>query len=194
MSPEALPDPIAVAIAFTEILERQGVAYVIGGSLASSVHGEPRSTNDIDVVADLHPHQVAPLVRALEKDFYIDGDAVRRATDEGASFNAVHLGAVVKVDVFVVGADALDRERITLRVPVPVTGEGRHLFVDRAEMAVLRKLEWFRRGGEASERQWRDVVGILRIQRDRLDEALLDRWANRMGTADLLERAQREAR
>ncbi len=194
MGPESLPDPGAVAIEFTGILERLGIRYLVGGSLASSIHGEPRSTNDIDVVADLRMEHVTPFVEAVERDYYVHAPAVRRAVRSAASFNVIHMDAAVKVDVFLSGNDAFDAERLRLRERIELSSEsGGSMYVDTAEHSILRKLEWFRRGGEVSERQWRDVVAILRIQGGRLDRARLENWAGRLGISDLLDRAGAEA-
>ena len=190
MTPEALPDPIAVALEVAGVFDRLEVPYLVAGSLASSVHGEPRSTNDVDFVADLHPRQVGPLLDALGDRYYVSAEAVNDAVRAGASFNLIHLGTAVKADVFVVGHDAFDAERLAHRERVRVGSDDRdELWVDTAEHTVLRKLEWYRRGDEVSERQWGDVVGILRAQGGRLDRGRLDAWAARLGVSELLERA-----
>jgi len=198
MAPEGLPDPLRVALAFAGILDRLGVPYVTAGSFASSVHGEPRSTDDVDLVADLRATHAAPLLSALHGEWYVSPEAVRNAIARGggggASFNAIHLASSVKVDVFVVGDDAFDSHRVARGQSVPVgSGPGAVLRIDTAEYTVVRKLEWFRRGGETSDRQWRDVLGILRTQGTRLDRADVTRWAERVGVADLLARALGEA-
>ena len=194
MAPEGLPDPLRVALAVARVLERLGVPYVTAGSFASSVHGEPRSTDDIDVVADLRPPHAAPLVAALAPEWYVSEQAAAEAITHGGSFNAIHLPSGVKVDVFVVGTDAFDARRVATGQTVRVGPEpDAALQVDTAEHTVLRKLEWFRRGGETSERQWRDVVGILRAQGARLDRVELSGWAARLGVMDLLARALAEA-
>lgn len=194
MAPGAVPNPVEVALRFARILESLGIRYLIGGSFASSVHGEPRSTNDVDFLADVRNEHVAPLVRALEADYYVSESAVREAIRLGGSFNAIHMDAAVKVDVFMAGDDAFDRERLERRERLPLPGEASATaYVDTAEHSVLRKLEWYRRGGEVSDRQWRDVVSILRIQGDRLDADRLDIWADRLRVDDLLERARRQA-
>jgi hypothetical protein len=190
MTPEGLPDPIAVALEVAGIFDRLEVLYLVAGSLASSVHGEPRSTNDVDFVADLDASQVRPLLDAFGDRYYVSADAVLDAVRVGASFNVIHLGSAVKADVFVVGEDAFDAERLAHRERVRVGLDERHeLWVDTAEHTVLRKLEWYRRGDEVSERQWGDVVGILRAQGSRLDRGRLGAWASRLGVSDLLERA-----
>lgn len=196
VTPDRLPDPIAVAVLMAELLDRIGIKYVIGGSFASSVHGEPRSTNDIDIVTDLREDQADALIAGLRDEYYVDADAVREALVVGGSFNIIHTGTAVKVDMFIAGEDALDRERLerrqVLRIPV-TTGKEPAVYVDTPEDTIIRKLEWFRRGGESSERQWRDVVGVLRTQAGSLDDAYLRAWAERLAVLGLLERAMREA-
>ena len=190
MAPEGLPDPLRVALIFAGILDGLGVPYVTAGSFASAFHGEPRSTDDVDLVADLRAAHGAPLVSALHGAWYLSEETVRDAISRGGSFNAIHLPSSVKVDVFVVGSDPFDSHRVTRGQNVHVGPEpGAVLRIDTAEFTVLRKLEWFRRGGETSDRQWRDVLGIVRAQGTRLDRAELARWAEQLGVADLLTRA-----
>ncbi len=193
MAPDSLPEPIAVASHIADCLTRIGVSYVIGGSFASSVHGEPRSTNDIDMVADLHQGDVDAFVDAIGAEWYVSRDAVAEAVGAGGAFNVIHVPTAVKADIFVAGVDAFDRERLKRRVPVVFSSgsEAVTLFVDTAEDTILRKLEWYRRGGHASERQWRDVVGIVNAQSTRLDGAYLCEWAGRLDVSDLMERALR---
>lgn len=195
MAPERAPDPVAIAISFASLLERLEIRYVIGGSLASSLHGEPRSTNDVDVVADIQPAQTGALVGALAGDYYVSADAANEAVERGGGFNAIHLSTGVKIDVFVAGRDPFEVERLEKAVRVRLsTGDTPLVKIDTAEHAVLRKLEWYRRGGEVSERQWRDVLAILRLNRERLDWTHLRTWADRLGVSDLLMRAFDEAR
>lgn len=193
MTPDHAPDPIAVALSVAAILERLGIAYVIGGSLASAVYGELRATNDVDFVVRMDVAQLAPLRQALQERFYVSDAAMREAVQLGTSFNAIHLPTGVKLDMFVAGDDAFDAERLThrLRTRVRLDPPG-DLFMDTAEHIVLRKLEWYRRGGEAPERQWRDVVGVLRAQGSRLDQVRMAYWAERLGVTELLSRAMGE--
>ncbi len=190
MSAEPLPDVLGVALDVAGRLERVQVPYVIGGSLASSVHGEPRATMDVDVVADVRPESIARLVATLRPDYYVDADAAEAAVRTAGSFNAVHTQAGIKVDFFVAGSDAFELERLRTRVAVTVNAAPpQTLWVDTAEHTVLRKLEWFRRGGEVSDRQWRDVLAILAVQGETLDREVLRRWAATLGVSDLLARS-----
>lgn len=195
MTPDAFADATAIAVSFTKLLDGLGIRYLVGGSFASSVHGEPRSTNDVDIVADVRLEHLDAFVEAVSKDYYLSRTAAREAIRAGASFNVIHVGAALKVDVFVAGNDPFNEERLEKRQLIEIFGDPpASIYVDTAEHSVLRKLEWFRRGGEVSDRQWRDVVAILRLQGASLDGPHLATWADRLGVTDLLERARAEAR
>jgi len=186
-------DPIHVALLAAEILEACGVRYLIGGSLASSLSGEPRSTLGVDMVVDLEKEQVPELVARLEGQFYVQGDSLRRAAIERTSANIIHLATSLKIDLFVVGGTPLDEEQMARRQRVRVASDpDRYLHVYTPEDILLQKLRWYRLGGEKSEHQWRDVLGILRVQEGRLDTAYLRRGAAILGAEDLLESAMEE--
>jgi hypothetical protein len=193
MAPDQLPDPLAVALEMAELLERLHIPHLAAGSLASSFHGEPRSTNDVDFVVDLAPGRVPDLLAALGDRYYASADAMAEAVRAGGAFNLIHYATAVKVDLFVAGDDAFDAERLATRTRERIgTTDREVLAMDTAANTILRKLEWYRRGGEVSERQWRDVIGVIRVQGARLDWDRLVAWAARLGVADLLERARRE--
>ena len=137
------------------------------------------------VVALLDRH-VTPFAKTMSRDYYVDIDAMRLAVGSGESFNAVHFTSAIKVDFFVARDDPFEAERLQRRQRIEMPNGV--LYVDTAEHTLLRKLEWYRRGGEVSERQWRDVQAIARIQGDRLDQEHLRLWASRLGVTDLLER------
>ena len=134
------------------------------------------------------PRSARRLARALAGDFYVDADTASEAAARAASFNAVHVATAIKVDFFIAGKDAFEAERLRCRELVSLGDAGTALYVDTAEHTLLRKLEWYRRGGEVSERQWRDARAIVRIQGERLDRARLTHWARHLGVSDLLGR------
>lgn len=189
------PDLLEALAPVAEALESLGVAYYVGGSLASSAHGVPRASLDVDLMAELRPEHVTSLCQRLQDAYYLDPDRVGDAVARKRSFNLIHLATMLKVDVFVSRGRPFDREALA-RVRHERLGDaeaGRLFALVSAEDIVLLKLEWFRLGGETSERQWTDVLGVLKVARGALDAAYLDRWAGALGVADLLERARTDA-
>jgi hypothetical protein len=186
-------DPRTTLVVVSEILERLGISHLVGGSVASSLMGEVRSTEDVDFVADLRLEDVAQLVQAMRRDFYLDEVTIAEAVRRGASFNVIHLATMIKVDVYPV-RDAHVREEMRRRycATVPSIPE-RAIYLPTPEDLVLRKLEWFSRGHGISDRQWRDVLGVLKVRCDELDLAYMRSWAPALGVAELLERALVEA-
>jgi len=190
MSPN-IPTSLSVVLDVIGVLEDLGVRYHLGSSFASAVHGVPRQTMDADLVVDLSAGHVDRLVGRLANDFYADRDAAMDAVARRSSFNAIHLATGFKVDFFVKGSGKFDdveleRSRLTQVVENPP----RSAWIKSPEDTILRKLQWFRKGGEVSDRQWRDVLGILMAIGERLDDDYLDMWARTLGLSDLLERAR----
>lgn len=178
-----------------ECLAALEIPYRIGGSLASSAHGLPRSSQDVDVIALVRPEHVAPLAARLQADYYLELDAVREAVEGRSAFNLIHLETMLKVDIFVrAGSPYEDEElRRRRRESLPGGAQGNEVWLASPEDTVLAKLGWYRLGGEISDQQWRDVLGVITIQAGALDIPFLRRWAAEFGTTDLLERALQEA-
>lgn len=171
-----------------------GIEYLVGGSVASSVFGEPRQTVDADLMARLLGPQAQPLVQRLGGEFYADLPAIIAAIQTQGCFNLIHLDTMTKVDVFVHWRNAFAQSQFARRQKKPV-GESAplELFFASAEDTVLAKLDRYRKGGCVSDRQWRDLLGVLKVQGSALDRSYLAHWAGELGVADLLQRALDDA-
>ncbi|MSQ24195.1 MAG: hypothetical protein EXR58_06555 [Chloroflexi bacterium] len=188
-------DVLAAVTPVVDALERLRARHHIGGSLASSAHGVPRATADVDLMADLRPEHVDALVAELQSAYYIDREQVVEAIRERRSFNLIHLNTMVKVDVFIPEASSFDEQELSRARPLTLDSapDARSFYVKAPEDLVLRKLIWYRAGNQVSERQWSDVIGVLKVQAGQLDQDYLARWAAELGLRDLLERALAQA-
>jgi hypothetical protein len=180
-------DPIAVAQLVAAVLETVGIPYLIGGSVAASLRGEPRSTLGLDVMIDADVTTIAALVGRLTDQFYVDETSALDAVTRHGSFNAIHIDTSMKVDFFIAEDERFAKDQLRRREKVAIR-PGVELYFYTAEDLIVRKLLWFRSGGETSDRQWRDVMGILRVNAN-LDLPLLRSAADAAGVRDLLERA-----
>jgi len=189
------PDILIALEPVADTFERLNVRYHVGGSVASSAQGVARATLDIDLVADLGESDVSGFTRDLEKKYYLDEQAIRDAVRRRSSFNLIHLETMVKIDVFVLKTRPYDREAFG-RMIADTLHEGddaRKFYIATPEDIIINKLEWFEMGNRVSPRQWRDVIGVMKVQGDTLDRAYMERWALEIGVLDLLNEALAEA-
>jgi hypothetical protein len=185
-----LTDAITVTVRVTRALESIGVPYFIGGSLASAFYGMVRTTQDADIIADLRTEQVPQLVAELQSDFYMEDEMIADAIAHRSSFNIIHRESMFKVDVFVPQSRLFIKMQFSrARKEVLSSDPQTMAYVASPEDTLLAKLEWFRMGGEVSERQWRDVLGILKVQAGALDLEYLHRMALELHVEALLDRA-----
>jgi hypothetical protein len=187
-------DPLVVAAIVVAALEKTRIRYVIGGSLASVTHGEPRSTLDVDIAVDLSNGTVDAFVHELESEFFVDLTWARQEVRRRGSFQAVHRESMVRVDLFVPEWTGFHLWKWEHRRQLAMNlGAVTQMDMTGPEAIILQKLDWFEHGGRVSDRQWRDVIGVLKAQTNRLDLASLRSWSNRMDLTDLLEKALQES-
>lgn len=185
----SLPEPIAVTLIVIDVLDQLNISYVIGGSLASTQHGTARSTLDSDLVVMMDEAHVLPFVSQLQDAFYADESMALNAVRNKRSFNLIHLETMFKVDLFVAKDEPFDRAQIERRVARAIAVDSeRQIFILSAEDTILAKLRWYRMGGEQSERQWLDVIGVAKVQGTRLDFDYLWEMAAALQVDDLLKR------
>ncbi len=188
------PDALAAVIPVVTELRRLGVKHYICGSLASTFYGTSRATADVDLVAALSPSHVSTFAAALRNQYYVDERMILDAIARKSCFNVIYLPTSFKVDIFIAKDRPYDRgamERIEEDVLDDAEPSSR-FYLPSAEDVVLSKLEWYRLGDEVSDRQWSDVLGVLKIQAKRLDRQYLDQSAAELGVADLLAKAWKE--
>jgi hypothetical protein len=187
-------EPIEVTLKVTGVFEQLGVPYVIGGSLASTLYGMVRTTQDSDIVAEMRREHLQPFVSALQDEFYVDEEMIADSIQHNSSFNIIHRETMFKVDVFIprprpfLQSQLARAQRQTFNFEQEVSAK-----FASPEDTVLSKLEWYRMGGEASERQWRDILGVLKTRAGELDLDYLKKWAGELKISDLLERVLKEA-
>ena len=170
--------------------EKLGIEYYIGGSVASSAYGIARATMDVDIVANVEAGQVDRFVEVLETDYYIDAGMIREAIRRSTSFNLVHLETMIKIDVFIAKDQPYDSEAFARRQADTLDEEScRKFYLSSPEDVVLNKLQWYQKGGSVSEQQWRDVLGVLKVQGDKLDLEYVKYWASRLNITELLSRS-----
>jgi hypothetical protein len=183
-----------ITLLVTHTFEQIGIPYAVGGSLASSLHGVMRSTLDVDIVADMRLEHIPALVAALSKEFYADDEMMKDAIHHRSSFNLIHYETAFKVDVFIRKLRAFDQMQLERRKKSVITTDPEEsVYVVSPEDIILSKLEWYRMGGETSDRQWRDILGVLKTRAGELDLDYLREWAKELKVPDLLDRVLKEA-
>jgi hypothetical protein len=177
------PEEDALA-AVVRILEDCGIDYMVTGSMASSHHGRPRLTNDVDVVIDPSPAALGRLVPALQAaGFYADPAVAHDALARRRQFNAIRMADASKVDLIVRKDRPFSREELTRRQRVRLAG-GTEVSLATVEDTIVAKLEWARKAG-GSERQLADVAGMIELHPGQLDRGYIERWCAELGVLDL---------
>src|SRR5688500_3752858 len=148
-------EPVEVTLKVTGVLEKLGVPYLIGGSLASTLYGMVRTTQDSDIIAEMRSEHVQPFVSPLQDEFYVDEEMIAESIQHNSSFNIIHRETMFKVDVFIPRPRPYQQSqfsrahRQTFDLEPAISAN-----FASPEDVILSKLEWYRMGGEVSDRQW----------------------------------------
>jgi hypothetical protein len=174
-------------------LEAAGIRYAVGGSWASTAFGEPRFTNNVDILADVTQQNLRVFLSHLPDSFYADAEEALSATRLGRPFNVIHMQTALKFDIFPASAFPIGKEELERAVLLENSGlsKGPAWFVTPEDI-LLAKLYWFRLGGEMSEVQWRDVIGLVRGCSATLDRGYLELAASKLAIESLLHRSLSE--
>jgi hypothetical protein len=178
-----------------ETLEHLGVDYYIGGAVASLLHGAYRTTADVDIIAELRLEQVQTFVQSLQDTYYVDADMIKDAIRHRSEFNVIHLATMFKVDIFFPKQrpfDLMAHQRVR-EYELRIQEECFLIKAVSPEDVILTKLEWYQMGGRVSTRQWGDILGVLKVQRQHIDLTYVHYWADKLHVADTLALALQEA-
>lgn len=186
-------EPIEVTLKVTNVFEKLSVPYLIAGSLASTLYGMVRTTQDSDIVAEMRLEHLKFFVSALQNEFYVDDEMISESIQHNSSFNIIHRETMFKVDIFIprprpfLESQLARAQTQTFKFETEVSAK-----FASPEDTILSKLEWYRMGGEVSDRQWRDILGVLKTRQGELDLDYLRKWAGELKVTDLMERALKE--
>ncbi len=188
------PSPLEIVEKVTSILDSLEIPYFIGGSLASSLQGIPRSSQDIDFIADIVDRNIPDLIEAFKNEFYIDENMIKEAIDHKSSFNIIHLKTIYKVDIFIPDQKQFQEEMSRRKHYILPDQKNKEIYIASAEDIIIQKLRWFRLGGEISDKQWKDVLGVIRVQSNKLDRKYLKSQSEKFDLTALLEKAFKESK
>lgn len=188
-----IEDPLELASRMAILFETLNIPYLVGGSVASSLLGESRSTQYLDLVISISLSKSQQLIRVMEQEFYISESAVIEAVNEKRSFNVIHLTSLEKIDIFVIGDDAFSCSKMNRRQLYKIDESEKGIYIYSAEDIILQKLYWYLLSATESQKQWRDVLGVLKVQGERLDFNYLNQWAEILQVQSLLELALQQA-
>jgi len=187
-----MQDPIWLAAKIGNILDTLSISYYVGGSIASSAHGEPRSTQDADIAISIRKEQTQSLMQAMQSEFYISDIAVEDALrGKSSSFNVIHLETAIKADIYLIKPDReYEQSQLDRRQQFyPDDRPELTFYICSPEDIILQKLIWYRMSRFQSDKQWRDILGVMKLQADSLDRTYLQHWSSQLNVASEIDRA-----
>ena len=188
------PDETLILQKVTEIFEQLNIAYAIGGSIASSVYGKVRFTQDADITVENFSQKADDLYALMKSQFYINKDTMYQALKNSSFFNIIHLQSAFKIDIYIEENDDFHKQLLSRSRKIRISQSTGKLFsVVSAEDIILLKLLWYKSTEYASQRQWSDALGVLAVQKDSLDFNYLKLWSAKLEVNDLLQKAVSES-
>jgi hypothetical protein len=183
------PDIVLALIPVIKAFNKLSVPYYIGGSIASSIYGTARTTIDVDIIAGLDAKNVTLLIQFLEKNYYIDETMITDAIHRHSSFNLIHLETSIKLDIFIQKKEPYHQNAMSRKTRDTLVDDdmSTEFYFSSPEDIIINKLQWYEMGGRVSERQWLDVLGVIKVQGDSLDKDYLLRWSEKLGILSLLK-------
>ena len=173
-----------------ECFKKLKIPYLVTGAIASIAYGEPRFTNDIDVVVDISSTQVEAFKSYFpENEFYLDVDSMKKAINRRHQFNIIHPGSGLKIDVIISKRDDFDQSRFA-RIKRLNVSETKSANFASPEDVIIKKLEYFKQGH--SEKHLRDIASMLKISSELIDRAYISSWAKKLNLSELWEEMQKK--
>lgn len=171
------------------ILERLGIPYMIGGSVAAMAYGVPRLTLDMDVIVDMDFEQAKVFASSLGSEYYVSLESIQEAIETRGHFNIIQSEVGIKVDFYVLSEDEFSREEFKRRRKEALDQEKMAVFAT-PEDTLIKKLEWFKMG--ESQKHLEDIRGMLKISGGKLDLKYIDKWTIKMGLYDIWQKLKIE--
>jgi hypothetical protein len=188
------PEEYLVLKQLADTLDDFKIDYAIGGSIASSLYGKVRFTQDADITVAAFGDKAEQLYNELKESFYVSKEAMNQAVSNRDSFNIIHLESAFKIDIFVCKDDDFHRQLFLRRKKVKLDESIEHLFdIVSPEDIILLKLQWYKSTGCVSERQWSDVLGVLAVQAQAIDMKYLTNCSEKLDLGDILQKAISES-
>lgn len=171
-----------------QALNKLNIPYMITGAYAASFYGEPRTTHDIDLNADIGLKDIVVLREAFKDGFYINEEMIKDAitSKQNRQFNIIHLDSGIKIDFWLLDGSSFDEERFNRRMRIELFGVSTSIAT--AEDTILIKLKWYKES--ASEKHIDDVKGILKVSGEALDLAYIGKWAKQLNVLDIWQRVK----
>ncbi|MFZ0455592.1 MAG: hypothetical protein WCE54_07570 [Ignavibacteriaceae bacterium] len=182
---------IAALEPLIKAFEELKILYYIGGSIASSAYGTARSTLNIDLVTNLLTHHIKPFTEKLKDEYYVDAEMIAEAIKTKSSFNLLHLQSMLKIDIFILKDSTYSTKEFERKVKDKLEEDEKpiNIYLCSPEDIILNKLEWYKIGGKTSEKQWSDILGVIKVQAENLDRDFLKYWAKQLEVFELLVKA-----